>query len=341
MFELLTQILLWLLIGVIAWYILKQFIQPAFYTTLGFFVMVALLVLAFFEPDAGVISEAWSVLSLPLRPLGFALFTLIMMIKWAEVRFDGKTFQNRQLWVFLTLFLSSMPVTAYWLSQQVEQPVAEAIGATAGQTAPVMVVLAQGTTRPAIPPRTQIELTESGDRLRYASEIFFRTGAPTLIVTGNRRSDVQSDDGNRLQESNEAIAVLTSLGVPRGNIIVENNSGSIKKSADAVRAVLTDEAQGLTGVRSLILVSSALNMQRASATFEKTLEDLGGGAGIQIIPRATDFYTVQEEGDFRHKYQVPQDLVPNEHALAQTGDLVQEYLTQIYYLLRGWLTAIS
>lgn len=339
MFELLTQILLWLLIGVIAWYILKQFIQPAFYTTLGFFVMVGLLVMAFFKPDASVVSEAWSVLSLPLRPLGFALFTLIMIINWTEVRFDAKTLQNRQLWVFLTLFISSMPVTAYWLSQQVETQVAEAVRTTAGQAAPVMVVLAQGTTLPVIPPRTQIELTEEGDRLRYAAEIFFRTGAPTLIVTGNRRSDVQSNKGDRLQETNEAVAVLTSLGVPQGSIIVENNKGSIKASADAVRSVLTDENRGLTGVRSVFLVSSALEMQRAKATFEKTLADLG--EGVRIIPRATDFYTVQEEGDFRHKYRVPQDLIPNEHALAQTGDLVQEYLTQIYYLLRGWLTTLT
>ena len=51
MFDLLTQVLLWLLIGVIAWYILKQFIQPAFYTTLGFLMMVGLLVLSFFKPD--------------------------------------------------------------------------------------------------------------------------------------------------------------------------------------------------------------------------------------------------------------------------------------------------
>jgi uncharacterized SAM-binding protein YcdF (DUF218 family) len=338
MFELLTQILLWLLIGVIAWYILKQFIQPAFYTTLGFFVMVGLLVLAFFEPETSVVSEAWSVLSLPLRPLGFALFTLIMIIKWTEVKFDAKTFQNRQLWVFLTLFISSMPVTAYWLSQQVEQPVAEEIRATAGQTAPVMVVLAQGTTLPAIPPRTQIELTETGDRLRYASDIFFRTGGPVMIVTGDRRNNVQGS-GDLAQETNEAVSVLTSLGVPPGSIIARNNTGSIKASADAVRSVLTDERQGLTGVRSIIVVGSALQMQRAAATFEKTLGDLG--EGVRIIPRATDFYTVQEEGDFRHKYRVPEDLIPSERAMTQTGDLIQEYLTQIYYLLRGWLTSIN
>lgn len=340
MFELLTQILLWLLIGVIAWYILKQFIQPAFYTTLGFLVMVGLLVVAFFEPETSVVSEAWSILSLPLRPLGFGLFTLIMIIKWSEVKFDAKTLQNRQLWVFLTLFISSMPVTAYWLSQQVEQPVAEGIRSTSGQTAPVMVVLAQGTTLPQIPPRTQIELTETGDRLRYASDVYFRNGGPIMIVTGNRRSNVQGD-GPLLQENNEVVSVLTSLGVPQGSIIVKNDSGSIKASADAVRSVLTDEAQGLTGVRSLILVSSALEMQRATATFEKNLADLGGDGGVRIIPRATDFYTVQEEGNFRHKYRVPEDLIPSERALAQTGDLIQEYLTQIYYLLRGWLNSIS
>jgi len=340
MFELLTQILLWLLIGVIAWYILKQFIQPAFYTTLGFAVMVGLLVLAFFEPETSIVSEAWSILSLPLRPLGFALFTLIMIIKWTDVKFDGKTLQNRQLWVFLNLFVSSMPVTVYWLSQQVEQPVAEEIRSTAGQTAPVMVVLAQGTTLPPIPPRTQIELTETGDRLRYASDVFFRNGAPLMIVTGNRRSNVQGP-GELLQENNEAVAILTSLGVPLGNIIIQNDRGSIKASADAVRSILTDQNRGLTGVRSLILVSSALEMQRARATFEKTLSDLGGESGIRIIPRATDFYTVQEQGDFRHKYRVPEDLIPNERAMVQTGDLVQEYLTQIYYLLRGWLTSLS
>jgi uncharacterized SAM-binding protein YcdF (DUF218 family) len=227
------------------------------------------------------------------------------------------------------------------LSEQVEQKVVQSMSTTAGQTAPVMVVLAQGTTLPNIPPRNQIQLTSKGDRLRYAAELYFKSGAPTVIVTGSARFDVKAKDDARLQETNEVVTVLEQLGVPQGSIIAQNDCSSIKASADAVRAVLTDNNRGLTAVRSLMLVTSALENQRATATFQKNLSSLGGGSGIRIIPKPTDFYTVQEQGDFRHRYRFPQDLIPNEHALARTGDLVQEYLTQVYYLLRGWLFSIN
>ena len=338
MFDLLTQILLWLLIGVIAWYLLKQFIQPAFYTTLGFLVMVGLLVVAFFKPDANIVSEAWSVLSLPLRPLGLALFFLIMMIGWKDVKFDAKTFQNQQLWVLIILFVSSMPATAYWCGQQLESEVVKELEATAGQSAPVMVLLAQGTTLPQVPPRTQIEFTDSGDRVRYAAELFLRTGSQIMIVTGANRPDLEANRQESLRETNEVSAVLQGLGVPGSSLIVDDKSNSIQSSAAAVERILTNPDQGLTGVRSLYVVSSALNIQRVKATFEQTLSKIGD-KGVTVIPRATDFYSVQEEGEPRHKYRIPQDLIPDEHALARTSDIIQEYFGRIYYFLRGWLSS--
>lgn len=340
MFDLLTQILLWVLIAVIARYLLSQFIKPDFYQTPGFLVLVGLIGASFITPDTRVVSEVWSIFALIFRPLGLALIFLAMVINWKDVKLDGKTLQNQQIWILLILYLSSMPATAYWVNQRVEAKVVDLISETAGDRAPVVVVMAQGTTLPAFPPRTQVEFTPKGDRLRYAAEVFLRNGASVMIVTGAERSGFSSSRREQLRETNEAVAVLQTFGVPGGSIIVNNDSGSIQASAQAVRQILTDQNQGLTGVRSLILVSSAMDIERATGTFTKTLEDIGDD-GVTIIPRATNFYSVQEEGDPRHKYRFPQDLLPNEHALAETSDVIQEYFARIYYFLRGWISSTT
>ena len=339
MFELLTQVLLWLLIFVIVRYILQQFITTAFYTRLGFLVFAALIVLSFFYPNESVISEAWSILSLPLRPLGLAVFLLGTLVSWGDAfKPDklGETAQNRVLWVMVILVVSSAPVTAYWLSGQLETEVVEQMTLTRDQDAPVLVVLAQGTTRPGLPPRTQIELTESGDRLRYAAQLVRnRPGIGRVIICGGKRSDLEGGEERDRKEVKEARAMLEGFGVPAGLILVNDDSESIRESAQGVRELLTNADLGLTGTRSIYLVTSALEMRRAMAAFTHFLDDVNGG--ITVLPRATDFSTIQEKATPSHNTSYPKDLLPSEEALAVTGKIVQEQLVAVYYFLRGWL----
>lgn len=334
MYELLTQVLLWLLIGYIAWFVLKQFIPQKIYTFLGFALLVTLIVLAFFEPSQSVVSEAWSILSLPFRPLGFILICLLMAFSFDKIM-KGSFVQDPIFWAIAILLITSAPATAYWLHGEAELDAASLMkNNTVTGPAPI-VLLAQGTTQPQLPPRTQIEMTEAGDRVRYAAQLYGEQPGSSIIIAADRRAGISEASRESLNESNEVRTLLNRAGVPLEAIRVADNSSTIRESALKVRKVLKD-----TGTREIVLVSSAIDMQRAAATFTHTLEDLNNGDGVRVVPRATDFVSIQSSGKPRRRLSFPQDVVPSEKALSLTGQALQEQFISVYYFLRGWLSSV-
>ncbi|NJN32721.1 MAG: YdcF family protein [Synechococcales cyanobacterium RM1_1_8] len=336
MYELLTQVLLWLLIGYVAWFVLKQFIPEKVYTFLGFALLVALIVLAFFRPDQDVVSEAWSILSLPFRPLGFALLLLLSVFPFKEMT-QWKVLQNRVFWAILLLLLTSAPATAYWFNEQAEQEVTALIRSAPAINGPLpIVLLAQDTTRPRIAPRQDIELTERGDRLRYAARLYREQPGSSVIVAAARRTNV-SLEGERREEVNDVRTLLGTFGVPPERVIEARRSSTIHDSAVAVEKVISEQ---IPGTQELVLVTSALEMHRAASTFTQELQQLNNGNGIKIIPRATGFVSIQEEDGARRRFRLPKDLIPSEHALYLTSLAIQEQFLSVYYFLRGWLSSV-
>ncbi|NJM58250.1 MAG: YdcF family protein [Synechococcales cyanobacterium RU_4_20] len=334
MYELLTQVLLWILIGYIAWFVLKQFIPQKIYTFLGFALLVTLIVLAFFEPSQGIVSEAWSILSLPFRPLGFILICLLIEFSFDSIT-KGKFVRDPVFWAIVLLLVTSAPATAYWLHGEAERDATSLMkNNPVGGPAPI-VLMAQDTTVPLLAPRTQIEMTESGDRIRYAAQLFAEQPGSSVIVAADRRSGISDAPRESLNESNEVRAVLTSLGVPNEAIRVANDSGTVRESAQNVGKLLKD-----TNTREIVLVTSALEMQRAASAFTHTLQELNGGQGVRVVPRPTDFVTIQSTGKPKRKLRFPQDVVPNERALSLTSQALQEQFISVYYFLRGWLSAV-
>ncbi len=336
MYELLTQVLLWILIGYIAWFLLKQFIDPKVYTFLGFALLITLLVMAFFDPDQNIVSEAWSILSLPFRPLGLALIFLLSVFPFKDMG-KFKFVQDRIFWAIMILLVSSAPATAYWLHSQAEQDVTTLIRNSTINTPGVIVLLGQNTTHPLIPPRTQIELTEQGDRIRYTAELYANQPGSTVLVATDSRNDL-SGDRNLRQEGNDVRTLLSGLGVPATNIRIVDRSRTIRESAKRVRDVLQES---FSGTRELLLVSSALDIQRATLTFTEALKSFNDGTGVRIVPRATDFVTVQDSGNLRRRFNFPKDVVPSEEALYLTTQAIQEQFLSVYYFLRGWLSSVS
>lgn len=336
MYELLTQVLLWLLIGYVAWFVLKQFIPEKVYTFLGFALLVALIVLAFFRPNEGIVSEAWSILSLPFRPLGFALLLLLSVFPFKEMT-QWKVLQNRVFWAIVILLLASAPATAYWFHEQAEQNVALMTRSAPAINSPqVIVLLGQGTTRPRIAPRQDIELTDRGDRLRYAARLYQEQPGSSLIVAADRRLDIQGSDDLR-NESTDVRTLLAQFGVPPERVIEANRSGTVYQSATAVKRILEER---FPGTPQLVLVTSALEMHRAASTFTQILSAANGGTGVKIIPRATGFVSVKGEEGAQRRLRLPKDLIPNEYSLYLTSLAIQEQFLSVYYFLRGWLSSV-
>ncbi|MEB3338707.1 MAG: YdcF family protein [Leptolyngbyaceae bacterium] len=345
MFELLTQVLLWSLVGGAIWYVLLKVIPPLYYTWLGGIVFSALIVLIFLKPNQGGISEIWGLLAFPFSPLGIAIMLLGYALKdWHKKK---AVVAPPIFAALLILFISSTPAIAYFLTQRAELGIVQAEQAlknvcqgpctetnppTSQQNVDAIVVLGWGTTQPALPYRTRIQLTEKGDRILYATQLYdeqrARDRTPFVLVSAGPRSDLQGE-AKDISEANTIETLLLSYGIPKERIILESTGIDVRGSAEAVNKILQDRKIG----NRIFLVSSALNSYRALRTFRKL--------GMIVIPRPTDFYTIQSGGATPKRKIRLADILPSSEALTRTTRVFQEFMLSIFYFLRGWLAPID
>jgi uncharacterized SAM-binding protein YcdF (DUF218 family) len=318
MFLLLTQILLWLLLTVILYNLLLKVIPRTYLTLLGGLFLFTIIVLAFFFPNDRLVSSAWNVLSFPLKPVGASILLLSIALN------QGLKKRNLVVAALMILLISSTPFLSTVLARGLE--IGEA--APRPQTAGAIVLLGQGTTRPNLPPRTQIQLTNTGDRILQAAQLYreqVNLGSdPLVIVSAGPRADLQ---GNQSQtaEANDIATLLTQFGVPRSRIVIDDTSQDLRSSAMKTRSILG--SRGLGGTR-LIVVTSAINSRRARLTFSDV--------GLNTISRPTDFFATQAGATPFPRLGV-QSFIPSVEALSITTRIVDEFFTSIYYYLRGWL----
>jgi hypothetical protein len=211
-FVLLTQVLLWIVVGLFAWYVLLRALPRAL---LGGLVLLLLLGVAAFtfyrgSPAPGLFGDLFRILAVPLSPFGIIVILLLIafadLIRGKQLTAASVTFVRIAV---PALFILSLPVVAYNLAQELDgEAIAQIRPAPAlpAGARRVIVVLAQGTTQLQLRPRTQaapaitaapasrvpfvqptapisetafsvladqpIQLTERGDVLTYAAQIY-------------------------------------------------------------------------------------------------------------------------------------------------------------------------
>ncbi len=131
MFQLLSRVLLWLLIGVVAYSLFQRFYPSV--TFVGRFLLglvIVVLALAFLNPNEPAVSSLWRFISFPLKPLGASvlmLFLAAQKIKGGAIDKPGGFLLG---WALTVLLLSSTPAIAYFL---VRSPVATVEGMNLNQ----------------------------------------------------------------------------------------------------------------------------------------------------------------------------------------------------------------
>ncbi|AFZ19546.1 YdcF family protein [Allocoleopsis franciscana] len=312
MFLLLTQVLLWLLITVIIYNLLLKVIPRAYLTLLGGFLLFTIIVLAFFFPNDTLVRTAWSVLSFPLKPVGATIVLLAAALNQGLKK-------NLIMAALLILLISSIPFVSTVLARPLElgafpRTTPAATAAPAG----AIVVLAQGTTQPSLPPRTQIQLTDEGsNRLRRAAQVY-----QEQVTAGNQPIVIASAG----QEANNVATVLNQFGVPQGQIVVESRSRDLRTSAEQVNAILRSRA---IQDRPVFLVTSAINSRRASLAFSQV--------GINVVTQPANFVST-EPGTREARNITVESFIPSVDALSVSTRIIEEFYTTIYYSLRGWLS---
>ena len=238
-----------------------------------------------------------------VMPVGFSLLCLV----WGTLR-------NRRLfqWTGLVVLLvASNPIVGSVLIHRAEEG-AIRIPATDAATADAIVVLSAGRVVAPGPAR----VTEWGEANRFfgGMELFAAHKAPVIVFTSpsfpwDREASAETDLYRRTAEG---------MGVPAEKILV---TGPVENTADEAR-----EAARLLGAspgahRSILLVTSAYHMPRASRLFAQ--------AGFNVTPFPVGFMALDTGGMFVAR------ILPGVGALKQSEIAMKEFYGRAYYRVRA------
>ncbi|MEH2140295.1 YdcF family protein [Nostoc sp.] len=184
------------------------------------------------------------------------------------------------------------------------------------------IVVLGGATKSAFFPRPTVDLSEAGDRVIYAAQLYRQKKAPIIILSGGR-IDWR---GSGSPESADMATILTSIGIPSEAIVQETESLNTYQNAVNVRKILESR-----NIKQVLLVTSAMHMPRSLRIFQRQ--------GINAIPTPTDFLVTQ--GELQELSSTPKaailNLLPDTDNLHQFTTALKEYIGSFVYGLRGWL----
>jgi uncharacterized SAM-binding protein YcdF (DUF218 family) len=251
------------------------------------------------------------VLSLFVHPLSLGLLLVVAAsVLWRWWRWLGGLMLGLGV---LVLWIPSTPVFSSWLQGTLEArfpptpvdsvPTADAI---------VMLGGAVGTPRP---PRVYPDLNDASDRVWHAARLYRAGKAPLVIASGG----TMPWKDQRYREAPIMQTLLTSWGVPADSVLLESSSANTYQNA-----TYTAELVAKRGFDRVLLVTSALHVRRALATFRS--------ADVPTIPAATDYQVVEAE-------ETMLDVAPDAGALAGSTAAIREYVGYLVYEWRGWIAS--
>ena len=163
-------------------------------------------------------------------------------------------------------------------------------------------------------PGTGPNRTAASDRVWHAARLYREGWAPLVVCSGG--SDTAG--GTLPPEALVMAGMLEELGVPRSAIRVETQSRTTFENARNTRDLLAG-----SGIRRVLLVTSALHMPRAMVLFRQQ--------GIEAVAAPADFNSLMPSRGVL-------DWLPSAEALLLTTMAVKEYLGLAY---ARWRTAAA
>ena len=154
---------------------------------------------------------------------------------------------------------------------------------------------------------------DGSDRVLHALRIYKAGKVRSILITGG---DVFGP-GADVVEADAILDLLVALGVDRSDILLERQSRNTYENARFSAEIWKRE-----GFRSGLLVTSALHMPRALATFRK--------AGMVLEPATTDLVP-----DLSYM-PMPLPLIPQSKCLDVTTNAIKEWIGVLIYRWRGW-----
>jgi len=249
---------------------------------------------------------------LPAFLMPLSLVSLLLLVALGFLRRNKlRTAAGFLVLSLAVLWISATPFVAAQLYRHIES----AYPPVAMEKVPVsgcMIVLGGALGAP-LPPRVDVDMNESVDRIFKAAELYRAGKAPIVIVTGGNQPWSES----KTAEADLIRDLLMEWGVPKDAIFLEGSSRNTRENAIYSKNIVNS-----VNCTDALLVTSAAHMPRAMAAFR--------AVGISVTPVSTDVRVV------RTQVPVLMDFIPNASALAMSSDAIREWIGQKVYSWRGW-----
>jgi len=252
-------------------------------------------------------SKLLAQLAMPLCIGGLSILFGVLALVFRRTALGGGLAMAGVIWIWLW----ATPVFSDWVRRSLEDDFPPSELASLPDADAVVVL--GGAVESAVTPRLFPDLNDSADRVWHAARLFHAGKAPLVIVSGGRMP-WHPDDG---PEAEAMLTFLSDLGVPAERVLLEGRSSNTRENAVETRRLLEDRE-----IDHVLLVTSALHMRRAEATFR--------AAGVAVVPVATDHEVVTRASS------TVLDYLPDAGALEGSSRAFKEYLGLFVYRLRGW-----
>ena len=214
-------------------------------------------------------------LPLVVLPVGIVVILLSLALVLI-VRSKRKASATALIMALLVLWVSSMPIVASTLYRKLEQdypPVALADISNGD-----CIVLLGGVIGPALPPRVDIELSETIDRVYKAAELY-RAGKGRMVIVAAGNQPWSPTDQ---PEAELARDLLMEWGVPASAIMLDGASRNTRENAVNSKVLIEK-----LGCEMPLLVTSAAHMLRSVGAFKKV--------GVEVFPVSTDVRAISRD----------------------------------------------
>lgn len=245
-------------------------------------------------------------------PVGFSCLLALCAIVFLMLR-KKKTALSCVALSIAILFFFSTPAVSDVLGKNLESKFTQA----ASYPLASAIVILGGCTRPALPPRKYVEISEGGNRMLHAARLFKAGYAPFIICTGGKIPFLYDFPGSEAKSMADLLEEL--IGVDSSVIIIEDKAQNTHDHGPKIKEIC--EKRGFK--KEIILVTSAMHMYRSVNIFRKY--------GFTVYPAPTD-YRVESKPQWSIF-----SLLPNAGALNGSTVALHEYYGLFAYKIMGWL----
>jgi uncharacterized SAM-binding protein YcdF (DUF218 family) len=236
-----------------------------------------------------------------VSPLGSALLLGLLAVVLFWLR-HHRTATISAVTALAWLWLWSTPAASLALRSHIEAHHPD-VPVASTEMADAIVVLGGSVIPPDAPGRL-VDLAGGADRVWHASRLYKAGKAPLILLSGG------SDPAYSVMSEAQAMQVfLRDLGVPDSAMLLEQESRNTRQNAENSARKLHQR-----GLHRILLVTSALHMERALREFESQ--------GLDVIPAVTD----REAGD---PPPIPWRYLPDAESLAASARALKELVGQL------------